>query len=125
MVVNGFAEKTGWVDRDDGLLVVDWNNNDLIDNGSELFGNSTLLTNSQKATKDVFTTLTDGGALSSDFFRTSTNGVALDENDYFLYNSTSGALFYNADGNGQDVAVQFATLTTKPVVTATDFITTS
>jgi Ca2+-binding RTX toxin-like protein len=72
--------------------------------------------------KDVFTTLTDDGALSSDFFRTSTNGVALDENDYFLYNTTSGALFYDADGNGQGVAVRFATLTTKPAVTAADFI---
>jgi serralysin len=72
--------------------------------------------------KDIFTTLTDDGVLSSDFFRASVNGVSLDENDYFLYNTTSGALLYDADGSGQGVAVQFATLTTKPTVTANDFI---
>lgn len=38
---NGFAEKTGWVGKDDGLLVIDKNHNGLIDNGTELFGNNT------------------------------------------------------------------------------------
>lgn len=42
---NGFAEKTGWVSTDDGLLVRDINGNGLIDNGSELFGSNTLLSN--------------------------------------------------------------------------------
>ncbi len=46
---NGFAEQTGWVDQDDGLLVRDINGNGLIDNGSELFGNNTLLNNGEKA----------------------------------------------------------------------------
>ncbi len=40
---NTFAETTGWVGKDDGLLVLDKNNNDTIDNGSELFGNNTAL----------------------------------------------------------------------------------
>ena len=40
---NGFAEATGWVGDDDGLLVFDRNGNGRIDNGSELFGNSTFL----------------------------------------------------------------------------------
>ena len=38
MNVDGFAERTGWVDKDDGLLVIDTNGNDRIDDGSELFG---------------------------------------------------------------------------------------
>ena len=40
---NGFAEATGWVKSDDGLLVRDLNGNGQIDNGRELFGNNTAL----------------------------------------------------------------------------------
>ena len=47
---NGFAEKSAWVGKDDGLLVRDINGNGQIDNGTELFGNNTLLSNGQKAT---------------------------------------------------------------------------
>jgi hypothetical protein len=36
---NSFAEQSGWVGKDDGLLVFDKNNNGKIDDGSELFGN--------------------------------------------------------------------------------------
>ncbi len=46
---NGFAETTGWVGKDDGLLVWDRNGNGLIDDGSELFGNNTKLANGQNA----------------------------------------------------------------------------
>ena len=72
--------------------------------------------------KDIFTALQAVGTLSSASFKASATGAAGDDNDYFLYNTTSGALFYDADGSGQGVAVQFATLTTKPAVTANDFI---
>ena len=47
--VNGFAERTGWVSADDGLLVLDRNNNGTIDNGQELFGDRTLLQNGTTA----------------------------------------------------------------------------
>jgi len=40
---DGFAERTAWVGPDDGLLVRDINTNGIIDNGRELFGDSTLL----------------------------------------------------------------------------------
>ncbi len=46
---NGFAEKTGWIGKDDGILVRDLNNNGQIDNGSELFGDQTVLSNGKKA----------------------------------------------------------------------------
>lgn len=42
---NGFAELTGWVAPDDGLLVFDRSGNGDIDNGSELFGNYSLVGN--------------------------------------------------------------------------------
>ena len=38
---DGFKEKTGWLKGDDGLLVIDKNNNGKIDNQSELFGSDT------------------------------------------------------------------------------------
>lgn len=46
---NGFAENTGWVGKDDGLLVRDLNNNGQIDNGTELFGNNSVLSSGEKA----------------------------------------------------------------------------
>ncbi len=46
---NGFAEKSAWVSKDDGLLVRDINGNGQIDNGTELFGNNSVLSNGQKA----------------------------------------------------------------------------
>lgn len=47
---NGFAEQTGWVGKDDGLLVLDRNNNGTIDTGRELFGDNTILKNGSLAT---------------------------------------------------------------------------
>ncbi|QLK59764.1 hypothetical protein GE278_02705 [Enterobacteriaceae bacterium Kacie_13] len=40
---NAFAEKSGWVGKDDGLLVLDINQDGNIDSGRELFGNNTYL----------------------------------------------------------------------------------
>jgi len=38
---DGFKEKTGWIEAEDGLLALDKNDNGVIDNGGELFGNNT------------------------------------------------------------------------------------
>ena len=46
---DGFAESTGWVSGDDGILVLDRNGNGVIDDGSELFGNSSRLANGNLA----------------------------------------------------------------------------
>ncbi len=40
---SGFAEQTGWVDKNDGILALDLNGNGKIDDGREIFGNNTLL----------------------------------------------------------------------------------
>ena len=42
---NGFAQLTGWVGANDGLLVWDRNGNGVIDDGGELFGDNTVLFN--------------------------------------------------------------------------------
>ncbi|GAB5606513.1 hypothetical protein TK5_25940 [Sideroxyarcus sp. TK5] len=46
---NGFAEQTGWVNSDDGILVRDLDGSGTIDTGRELFGSETILANGQKA----------------------------------------------------------------------------
>jgi hypothetical protein len=47
---DGFAELTGWVGADDGLLVLDRNGNGAVDHGGELFGNETILQDGRTAT---------------------------------------------------------------------------
>ncbi len=46
---DGMRERTGWVQSEDALLVLDLDHNGTIDNGSELFGNNTYLPNGTKA----------------------------------------------------------------------------
>jgi Ca2+-binding RTX toxin-like protein len=47
---------------------------------------------------------------------------AKDPNDYILYNDKTGALFYDADGEGGGAAVQFATIDNLAKLAASHFI---
>ena len=67
---DGFAEKSGWVGKDDGLLVRDINNNGLIDDGTELFGNNSVLSSGQKAANG-FEALADLDSNSDGVFNSS------------------------------------------------------
>ncbi|WP_297922513.1 calcium-binding protein, partial [uncultured Campylobacter sp.] len=73
---NGFAEATGWIQKDDALLAYDRNGNGKIDNGSELFGDKTISDNYYSYTnpkaKNGFSALKE--------FDTNNDGI-IDKND--------------------------------------------
>ncbi len=61
------------------------------------------------------------GAVAAGNFRASAAGTAADANDFLLYNTTTGALSYDSNGNGAGGSVQFAILSGAPPVFAADF----
>ena len=67
----------------------------------------------------VFAGLPPGG-LAADAFTTGSS--AQDAADRIIYNPTTGALFFDADGNGAGAAVQFATLPSGIALSASDFV---
>ena len=84
---NDFAEKSGWVGSDDGLLVRDVNGNGVIDDGTELFGNNSVLSSGETA-KNGFEALKD-----------------LDSNNDGVFNSSDTEwnnvkVWKDANGNG-------------------------
>ena len=70
----------------------------------------------------VFAKVGLAGALKVDDFKLSTQ--ALDATDRIIYNASTGALSYDADGNGPTAAVQFAIVgvSTHPTLVNTDFV---
>jgi Ca2+-binding RTX toxin-like protein len=56
--IDGSKNGTGWITADDAMLVLDRNGNGTIDNGRELFGDSTIKSNGQTA-MDGFDALAD------------------------------------------------------------------
>lgn len=67
----------------------------------------------------VFTKLTATAVLNPELFVKAAS--AHDSNDYIIYNPASGALLYDADGNGARNAVQIAVLGTNLALSYADF----
>lgn len=61
------------------------------------------------------------GALDTDAFWASANGTASDATDRILYDTVTGALYYDADGTGAVDAVQIAKFDAGTTLTAGDF----
>ena len=72
----------------------------------------------------VFTKLSVVGALAAANFKANTTGRATDSNDYVVYETDTGRLFYDADGSGAGVSVMIATLTGAPTLTHADIFVT-
>lgn len=71
----------------------------------------------------IFTGLgTATGAIAAGKFWSSATGLAHDADDRIIYNTGTGVLTYDSNGNAAGGAVAFATLTTKPAITAADFV---
>ena len=68
----------------------------------------------------IFTALTATGTLPAGQFRI--GAQAVDANDFIIYNSTTGALLYDANGNGAGAAVQIATLSAGLGLTNADIV---
>ena len=66
----------------------------------------------------IFGGLTAGALDPNAFF---VGSAAHDADDRIIYNQTTGALYFDYDGNGVGTAVQFATLVGHPVLAASDF----
>lgn len=71
----------------------------------------------------IFTKLTTTGTLNAAWFKI-IGTAALDSNDYILYDKTTGALSYDADGSGAGQAVRIAVLGTNLALTNADFVVT-
>ena len=126
--LNNFLFGSGGVDFLNGQL-----GNDFLNGGAaaDRFVFSTALGAANVDTIADFTHLVDdimlatsvftaiGASLTADEFRV---GAAVDANDFILYNSATGALTYDSNGNAAGGAIQFAILRTAPTVTFDDFI---
>jgi serralysin len=71
--------------------------------------------------KSTFTNITGLGTLTSAQFHKSAAGVAHDASDRIIYETDTGKLFYDSNGNGGGGLVHFATIETNLALTAADF----
>jgi len=102
-------------------------------NGKDIFKFNTAFTaNTDKITdfvvaddtiqleNSIFTKLAKTGVLSADNFIKA--AAAHDNNDYVIYNATTGAVTYDADGSGAGAGVQIALLGMNLALTHADFV---
>lgn len=70
----------------------------------------------------IFTALVTTGTLSAAAFRANATGLAGDASDRIIYETDTGRLFYDFNGNTAGGGVHFATLTGAPAITNGDFV---
>ena len=74
----------------------------------------------------IYTGFAAAGAMGADAFWSGAGvNAAHDVTDRFIYNTTTGVLWYDADGTGSAAAVQVAVLTGTPALAFSDFLITA
>jgi Ca2+-binding RTX toxin-like protein len=68
----------------------------------------------------IFTTV-NTGILASGYFRSNTSGLAQDANDHIIYETDTGELYYDSDGNAAGGSVLFAKIAVGLSLTYADF----
>jgi Ca2+-binding RTX toxin-like protein len=68
----------------------------------------------------VFTGIGSVGNFDTNAFVANFGAIAGGSGDHILYDTNTGALYYDADGNGAGTAVQFALISGAPALTAAD-----
>ncbi|MFI0847666.1 beta strand repeat-containing protein [Mesorhizobium sp. IMUNJ 23232] len=69
----------------------------------------------------VFAAVGGPGAVAAGAFRANATGVAADADDRIVYETDTGKLFYDADGNGAGAGIHFATVAAGLSLTNADF----
>lgn len=94
-------------------------NKDTITDFRNLAGNNDTI----RLENAIFTTIgaANNVAMNAAFFKANATGVATDANDHIIYNTTTGLLSYDTNGNAAGGVTQIAVLTAHPVLTAADF----
>jgi Ca2+-binding RTX toxin-like protein len=69
----------------------------------------------------IFRGIGKAGDLNASAFYSAAGGKAHDASDRVIYNSKTGDLYFDADGNGSSAAVKFAHLDAGLKLTAADF----
>ena len=62
------------------------------------------------------------GTINSAFFRANTTGLAQDGNDYIIYETDTGKLFYDSNGSSAGGSVQIALLGANLAMTSADYV---
>ncbi|MHC2086257.1 hypothetical protein [Methylobacterium sp. CM6244] len=70
--------------------------------------------------QEIFEALAPGELTESAFKDIGTAGSTVDGDDRVLYDSNTGALYYDSDGSGSQAQQQFATLENLATLTHTD-----
>jgi Ca2+-binding RTX toxin-like protein len=78
-------------------------------------------TDTVKLENSVFTAIAGLGTLTAAQFVKNTSGTAVDASDRIIYETDTGKLFYDSNGNAAGGSIHFATLANKAAITNLDF----